>query len=266
MAMMDVVFWTIIGGIIGARLLFVAIQWRYFRDLCVRPEAISLLGVRCVTDAQCYPGQECDGAWCVAAGDCFAAFKFWQGGWVFLGGMLGAVPAALLAARVRKVDPLSAVALLITGLPLGHFFGRIGCMVQGCCFGKRAEFFMAVAGRHPTQLYEAAGELVIFVFMAWRFLCLSRGGRRPSALELASIPAAYLLLYAPLRFTIEIFRGDYHRGYLFEVKWPALAELAGFSVREPAFLSTSQAICLVLFAAAALFWLFYRCRSGRNPG
>lgn len=256
-AMMNVVFWTIVGGIVGARLLFVLLQWHYFSDLCLDPSALGSLGIRCTTNAHCYPGQECDGTWCRMVGDCFAAVKFWQGGWVFLGGVLGAFPAALLAARLNRVHVMSAISLLTLGLPVGHVFGRVGCMVKGCCFGKHTDSFIAIAGRHPTQLYEALGELAIFAAVFHRFLKVTRNGQA-SNWAAGSVLALYITLYPPLRFVIEMLRGDYHRGYLLEIRWPALAGFAGFSLREPVLLTTSQAISLALFTAVLVFWWRYR--------
>src|SRR5205823_18082 len=110
--------------------------------------------------------------------------------------------------------------LLAPSLALGHVFGRIGCFFAGCCFGKPwaagvsfprdsvafdellgAGQIAAGAGTtpplHPTQLYEAAGELGIFFLLLWA----RRRQRFAGATALL-----YAASYAGLRFVVEIFR------------------------------------------------------------
>ena len=161
-ALMDVIFWAVVGGVIGARLLYVGVQWDYFVDLCRNPGEVLPNGLPCGEGQACYPGQECQGSWCRNVGDCFAAVKFWQGGWVFLGGVLGGIAAGAIAAWLNGVGVARGLALMSVGLPLGHLFGRLGCHQQGCCFGKHSDHLLAVDGRLPVQLVEAGGEVVIF--------------------------------------------------------------------------------------------------------
>lgn len=266
LVMMDIIFWTVLGGIVGARALYVLVEWPYFAALCAAPESILPPGIRCSSAAQCYAGQECDGQWCRTIGDCLAAVKFWQGGWVFLGGVLGALPAAAIAARVRGVPQAFSFALLAVGLPLGHAFGRVGCYVKGCCFGRSAEHLAVFGGRHPAQLYEALAEAVIFGVLLLKFLSTAGPRRKPGPWELAALPALYVTLYAPMRFLNEFFRGDHHRGFVARIPLPSLANLLGASPREPLLLSTSQAISLVMFGAALLFWVLrWRATSRQTP-
>jgi len=263
LCMMDVVFWAVVGGIIGARLLFVVVEWRHFHLLCVSPETVLPPGVACSTHADCYPGQACSAGWCRAVGDCLAAFKFWQGGWVWLGGVLGGVPAGLLAARLRGLVPLRALALLSVTLPLGHAVGRVGCFMQGCCYGRTGSGLLAVGGRYPIQLFEAAWELLVLALLVAWFLRLAKR-EETGPTDLLSLPVLYFTLYSPFRIIAEVFRGDFHRGFVTQVRCPSLARALGISVHEPLFLSTSQAICLVLLGAALVFWSV-RAISRRRP-
>jgi len=284
-ASIDLVFWTVLCGMIGARVLYVAVEWEYYRDLCVAPELRLPVGIACTSDAQCLPGQACDGAWCRIVGDCFAALKVWQGGWVFLGGLLGGVPAALLFMRMARIQYLAGLALLSVAMPLGHAFGRVGCFFHGCCHGRATASILAVGGMFPVQLVEAAGNVAIFATVLGAFLRATAQPRRgpptghvgraspaegegtvrkdvPSPLEgegcvgeaLAGIPALYVALYAVLRLVTELFRGDPLRGFLVEVPWPAFSRAFGFPESEPVFISTSQAISIGLLVTLGMIW------------
>lgn len=260
----DLAFWTVVGGVVGARLLFIVLEWSYFRDLCLHPQSLLPPGVPCAARADCLPGQECTEGWCAAVGDCFAIFKFWQGGWVFLGGVLGAIPAAFIHLKITRTSRAAGFALLATALPLGHAFGRVGCWFRSCCFGKTASHSLAVGGQIPVQLYEAAGELLIFSTLLFRFLKLSRSGRKVTTREMVSLPALYLILYPVLRFAMEMLRGDERRGVLCPTSWPFLGRALGFGAQEPVLWSTSQLVSLGLLAAGVGLWVGY-VKKGQSP-
>jgi prolipoprotein diacylglyceryltransferase len=159
--------------------------------------------------------------------------------------------------------------LFAPALALGHAFGRLGCFAAGCCFGKETASRVGVAfprgsvafdvlssagavpagagetpPLHPTQLYEAAGELALF-----GLLCALRPRlrQRPGALLLV-----YLGLYALLRFVVEIFRGDVLRGFPIELHTPRLAGWLGLPPGEPIFFSAGQIGSLVTVIAVAI--------------
>lgn len=260
-SLMDVIFWAVVGGVVGARLLYVGVQWEYFVDLCRNPGELLPDGLPCSAQRACYPGQQCDGSWCENVGDCWAAVKFWQGGWVFLGGVLGGIGGGSLAAWLNGVGVARGLALMSVGLPLGHLFGRVGCHFQGCCFGKHSAHFLAVDGRLPVQLLEAAGEVLVFTIMLLYFLRLTsraryRGGA-PGAFELTSVPVLFLSLYSPMRFVTEFLRGDDLRGFVTRVPWRGLASWLDFSPREAVFFSTSQLLSIVLMLLSAAYWVAY---------
>ena len=107
---------------------------------------------------------------------------------------------------------------------------------------------------HPTQLYEAAGELLIFLLL----LRVRRRQRFAGATALC-----YAAAYAGLRFLVEIYRGDAARGFLFRLATPRLAALLGLPPDQPLFLSTAQVTSLVIGGAAIA--LLVRGQRGAAP-
>jgi phosphatidylglycerol:prolipoprotein diacylglycerol transferase len=236
-AMLDLLFWILVSGVLGSRLAFVAIHAGDYWTRC-------RLG---------------------GAAECLAPLKLWEGGLVYYGGALAATAAVALFAR-RKGWRFGTVAdVLAPALALGHAVGRLGCFFAGCCFGKpwshglrfppgsvayddltRAGAVAAGAPAtpllHPTQLYEAAGELVIF------FLLLRARRRQRFA---GAIALLYAAAYAGLRFVVELLRGDAARGFLF--RWPE---------PQPVLLSTAQVTSVVVGAAAVALLVRGRRRYG----
>jgi phosphatidylglycerol:prolipoprotein diacylglycerol transferase len=162
-----------------------------------------------------------------------------QPGLVFYGGLIGGAGGAALYCRVYSVPLWRFADAAAPGLALGHAFGRVGCLLAGCCYGRIVApsfpFAVELAGawRHPVQLYEATGLLVIAAVTT----LLPRRHK-------GAIFAVYLGAYAVLRLTMERFRGDdFERGSI-----PGLRAL-----------STSQAIAAaMLVAAVALLYLMVR--------
>lgn len=195
--------WGLLGALVGAKALYLLPRLpQVIADLALLPDAP----------------------------DVFAA-RYLSGGFVFYGGLLGALGAGWLFCRKRgDFDRLGAD--LIPAIPLLHAFGRVGCFLAGCCYGIPAPagwpgvtFRAALLAPNgvplvPVQLMEAAGVLGIFLLLA----ALSRRGWQGTGLLLL-----YLALYAPFRFLLEFLRGDAYRGFL-----------------GP--LSTSQVLSLVLLA------------------
>lgn len=158
--------------------------------------------------------------------------KLWQGGLVFYGGFLSVLIFSFFYCRIKKIDIKKLADIAAPALALGHAFGRIGCFLSGCCYGKECEFFVAINHRHPTQLYESLGNLAIFFLLN----SINKKEHKKGAVFII-----YLCMYSVLRFFVELFRGD-DRG----------AFIAGFSI--------AQVISLVIFITSFL-WLFIR---GKN--
>ena len=148
-----------------------------------------------------------------------AIFYFWQGGFVFYGGALGATLSCWCWAQLsqRSVDPRKRfqlqdgwLDLFAPVIGLGYAIGRLGCFFAGCCYGRACELPWAVifpAGseappnitRHPTQLYAIAGELIIIaVVLLYERINTVRN----------RVFLIYLLLHACSRIIMEYFRDD----------------------------------------------------------
>ncbi len=165
---------------------------------------------------------------------------------VFYGGMVGFLASFVALCRVwdggldaRLVD------LAIVCFPLFHIWGRLACFFAGCCYGVESDALCAIeytnviggrvvtALRIPTQLFEAAGNLALFLFL----LRLLRSERFKGRLALF-----YIVSYAVMRCILEFFRADLDRGI-----WNGL--------------SFSQFLSLLALACCFLF-LLLRPRAG----
>ena len=158
-----------------------------------------------------------------------------QAGGVFYGGLLAALAVAVWYGRRQKLPALATADALAPAAALGHAIGRLGCFLAGCCWGRPTSLPWAVtftdpAARdlvgvplglplHPTQLYEAGAEAVVFALL-WR-----RFGRphRPG-----SILGLYLVLYSAFRFVVEFARDPAQRSFplggpLSSTQWLAVA-------------------------------------------
>jgi phosphatidylglycerol:prolipoprotein diacylglycerol transferase len=176
------------------------------------------------------------------------------GGFVFYGGVIGGVAAAVSYARHRGIGMLTMTDMYAPALAFGLVFGRLGCLGGGCCFGKPANFpfgwqvpwSVRYYGRgsledamlgvplHPAPLYAIALALCIFLVLSWH-----RGqGRRPG-----TVTAWFLVLYGAGRSLIEAVRGDVDRG-LYAADWLSTSQIAG-----------------ILSAGVALAVLIYRMRA-----
>lgn len=153
-------------------------------------------------------------------------------GFVFYGGLLGAIAGSILYCREFHKDFYGQTNSLVPMIPLFHAFARIGCFFGGCCYGVESELlglptFSVYANpmetnRIPVQLIEAGMEFLLFLFLHFY-----KGNRL----------YAYLGFYSIGRFLLEFWRGDPQRGI-----W---------------ILSTSQWICIGI-------WLFLIQRFMRN--
>lgn len=133
-----------------------------------------------------------------------------SGGFVFYGGVIGGLIAVCILKKVMKMDVLSYINIAIPCVPVFHAFGRLGCNLVGCCYGIEYHGFAAreytqslIAPNgiplFPVQLTEAIAELIIAVVL---FIYVYRATEPKHSL------AIYLLMYAPVRFALEYFRGD----------------------------------------------------------
>ncbi|MGD9603494.1 MAG: prolipoprotein diacylglyceryl transferase family protein [Gammaproteobacteria bacterium] len=115
-------------------------------------------------------------------------------GFVFFGGLVGALLAGALFAWWRRLDFVRGADYFAVALPLGHAIGRLGCHAAGCCHGRNGI---------PVQLYEACGlVLIAFICRAALARVEAREWARGSAIR------GYLALYGTLRVVLDPLRGD----------------------------------------------------------
>jgi len=153
------------------------------------------------------------------------ALFFWQNGLVFYGGLFGGFLGAVIYLRIQRVPIIPVGDIVMPFLPLSHAIARIGCFLNGCCWGSPTDMpwgirypkrpwgayaqhvseglipgdAAASLAVHPTQLYSAAGLLVIFAVMRYAYKHRSHSG---------AVMLLYPFLYGILRFIVECFRGD----------------------------------------------------------
>lgn len=255
---------ALIAGFAGARVLHIFADG-YLMDyvhLCTDPSQVDWH----ITQAECL-GPDYAGAWDAAAGvchptqaDCFAWANFLSGGFTFYGGFIGASLAAFWLFKRDRFPLYKALDMGGMMVPIGLGFGRLGCLLAGCCFGVKTDGFWALvfpgsspasdwqakAGLlpshlerslpvHPTQIYESGAA---FAIAAFGILYL-HGRKRYDG----QVFAAFLGIYGALRFALEFFRSDDRGGI-----W----------------LSTSQWISLVMVLGAIGFHR-HRQQLGRTP-
>lgn len=151
--------WTLlVGGIVGAKLLFVILGWEHY-----------------------------------ARGE----LRLWADfgtGFVFFGGLIGALLAGAAFAAARGLSFSRGADHFAVAVPIGHAIGRIGCFFAGCCGGRPP---------HPVQLYESAGLFLI----AWS--CSGTLARvEEGMLPRGTAFRCYLILYALLRIALDPLRAD----------------------------------------------------------
>ena len=160
-------------------------------------------------------------------------FKIYQGGLVYYGGLIAVTASLLVFSRLKRIPFLKLMDFIVLATSLGLVFGRIGCFLNGCCYGKPSNLPWAVrfprtvdvegfiSGSpaflhhyeqglvkltdtcslyiHPTQLYSSLLDLGIF-FILYVFF-----NRRKWDGEVMML---FGMLYAPVRFLIELLRAD----------------------------------------------------------
>jgi len=141
-------------------------------------------------------------------GDWLHIFRLWEGGMSFHGGLIGVTVAMLLFARTEKLNFVRMADYVACTVPFGLFFGRLANFINGELWGRTTDVPWAMvfpgAGplpRHPSQLYEAAGEgLLTFILLTWLFW------RTSARLYTGLLSGVFLLSYGLVRFMVEFVR------------------------------------------------------------
>ena len=159
-------------------------------------------------------------------------FKIHHGGLVFYGGFLGALLFALFFIRRKRLPGWETLDDMTPYAVLVHAFGRIGCFLNGCCYGKPTGLWWGVifpggeVSLHPAQLYES-----LFLFLL--FILLRRFSQR-RIFKKGTLFVFYLLTYGVMRFFMEFLRGDQERAF-----WG---------------LTLAQLLSMVLIASSIFLW------------
>lgn len=140
-------------------------------------------------------------------------FKIRDGGLVFHGGLIGALIAGLGYCRFSKLSFLRLADIMTPSIALGHFFGRMGCFMTGCCYGRPSDVPWAVQfpddhathgeSVHPAQIYSSLLNLGLYMLLALIYRRYNKDGWTL---------AAYLMIYSGTRVLAESFRGDSSQG------------------------------------------------------
>jgi phosphatidylglycerol:prolipoprotein diacylglycerol transferase len=154
------------------------------------------------------------------------AFSVRSGGLAWPGAFLFALIGTILFVRWRKLSFWKIADILSPYIALGYSIGRIGCFLNGCCFGKITEkswwsVYMLGAYRYPTQIYASIASFFIFLFLVTRSWDDKPGKRF----------LTYIILYCIYRFIVEFFR--YNARYILGLsvaQWGMLGTLVVTSV------------------------------------
>ena len=126
-----------------------------------------------------------------------------QGGLSWFGGLIAGTTAAIFYLKRKRLSVAKVLDHIAPYIVLAQAIGRLGCFLNGCCFGKASTlgvyFPVHEAVLIPTQLYSSLA--LVAIFMVLRFL-----RERPH--RDGEIFWIYILLYCVKRFVIEFFRVD----------------------------------------------------------
>jgi phosphatidylglycerol:prolipoprotein diacylglycerol transferase len=213
----DLCFYAVVGALVGSRLLYVLLDLPQF---LAQPMKI---------------------------------FAIWEGGLVFHGGVVLALAAAFYYMRRHHLPWRPTLDALALGMPVGQFFGRVGCFMAGCCYGAPSHLPWAVTFTnpqslcplreplHPAQLYEAFLSLGVFGLL---FRLRTRKRFDGQVLLL------YFTLAGLVRFVVEFFRhpGDYRGPML--LGWMPLTQFV--------------ALCLALTCGSLLLYFYFKAQPSRQ--
>ncbi len=152
----------------------------------------------------------------------YSVFRPWEGGIVFLGGLIaGFLYWGILFYR-KKMPLLGSFSNMVEGLCWGHAIGRIGCFLNGCCFGTHCPFPLlsvtytspySSAPTHsplyPTQIFESLWLVILAIWIRYR----QTNSNKYNYLHRGSPLVIYLVFYGLGRFLLEFLRGDFLRGF-----------------------------------------------------
>ncbi|MDP3790136.1 MAG: prolipoprotein diacylglyceryl transferase [Candidatus Omnitrophota bacterium] len=182
----DIYLYVMIFGIIGARLLHVILDIGYYAG---HPLDIIMIN---------------------------------RGGLAFQGGLVFGIIAAIIAIKKSGLSILNTADMMIPYVALAQSIGRIGCFLNGCCYG--------ISDLYPTQIYLSVFFLAMFVILKKIYEGATTGG---------IVFTWYLLLFSSGSFFLDFLRGD--------------LEIVFFNLRVSQLIS-AVIFLLGLFMLAGLRW------------
>ena len=179
----DIFFVILISAVLGARLLYIVINFDVYKD------------------------------------NWLDILKIWNGGLVFFGGFFGAIAASFIYLKIKKFNTWKTADILAPGIALGHAVGRLGCFFAGCCYGKICDLPFAVKFTnpeslaplgvylHPTQIYSVLSNFILFFILMGILKKKKFNGL---------VFLSYIMFYALFRSIVEFFRGDFRGNFIFD--------------------------------------------------
>ena len=168
----DFAFWIVLSGILGARIYYVVLYPEPFKE------------------------------------NPLEVFMLQHGGLAFQGGFMTSSIAAIWYMKKKNLPLLPMLDLAAPYIALAHAIGRIGCLLNGCCYGKEVwwglYFPVHEARLHPTQMYDTVELLIVFLILKM----IQRSSRTRG-----EVFAFYLILAGIQRFINEFFRADHAATY-----------------------------------------------------
>ncbi len=209
----DLAMWAAIGGILGAKIMYYIVE---IKSIIKDPSL--LLDI--------------------------------TNGFVVYGGIIGGSIACLIYCKVKKQDTLMWFDLIIPQIAIAQAFGRVGCLMSGCCYGAETDSAFHIvfensrfAPNHiwlyPTQIMSAVGNLLNFLVLV--FIIYRIFKNKPGVTT-----SFFLIFYSVGRYIIELFRGDEERGSV-------------------GIFSTSQFISFFIFTIGVVLFIIFVRKPQRDP-
>jgi phosphatidylglycerol:prolipoprotein diacylglycerol transferase len=166
---LNVSVWSIISSIIGARIVYVIKYWNSYKS-----NPISML-------------------------------HLWDGGLIFFGGFLVALSVVLLYLWRYKISYWKFLDIIAPSVAIGSAIGRIGCFLNGCCYGYETPLLWGVkfpnlfGYRHATEIYYTVAFIIVFIYLLYI--------KRFKSFE-GEVTTKFFIYYPFAFFIVEIFRDN----------------------------------------------------------
>lgn len=172
-SVLNMIILTVLGGILGGKVLFIITE---IKDIIKKTSILKDFGY----------------------------------GFVVYGAIIGGALTIYLYCKKKKWNVLELLDSTVPGLAIAQGFGRIGCLMAGCCYGAETdspisivfpEGSLAPSGvhLHPTQIYSSIFDFLLGIFLLWYIKKSNKSGK---------VVGAYFIAYSIGRFLIEFLRND----------------------------------------------------------